>query len=77
MSITTPQRFPILFTGANRGMSLIGVTPAGSWVDLGPDALVVHLGWGFRMRAPRSAIVSAAPDHEKVLGWGAHGWHHR
>ncbi len=77
MTTTSPQRFPILFTGANHGMGLIGVTPSRSWVEVRADEVEVHLGWGFRMVAPRAAIVSAAPDTDKVMGWGAHGWDHR
>jgi hypothetical protein len=68
------RRFPILFTGANKAMVVIGLRPANSYVELSDSALTVRLGWGFSVHADRAAVASAAPDHGKVRGWGAHGW---
>jgi hypothetical protein len=68
------QRFPILFTGANRSMRLIGIVPSRGHVDVDETTIHVRMGWAFSARVARSAVTSAAADHERVLGWGAHGW---
>ena len=67
-------RFPIRFTGANQAMVVLGITPAGSFVDVLDDRVVVRMGWAFHAVIPRASIVSVAEDHERVMGWGAHGW---
>jgi hypothetical protein len=73
-SATAARRFPIRFTGANKAMIVIGLRPATSYVDVSETAVAVRLGWGFSLHADRAAVASAAPDHDKVRGWGAHGW---
>ena len=67
-------RFPIRFTGANRAMVVLGIRRSASFVEVGEGELRVRLAWAFRLRVPRSSVQSAAPDHGRVLGWGAHGW---
>jgi hypothetical protein len=67
-------RFPIRFTGISTAMSVIGITRSGSYVDVGDERVEVRLGWGFRATFPRSSVQSVADDHDKVWGWGAHGW---
>lgn len=71
------ERFPILYTGANRAMAVLGLRSANSFVDVADDAVTVRLGWAFRARIPRSSIVGVADDHDRVWGWGAHGWRGR
>ena len=71
------MRFPILFTGINTAMVVIGVTRSGSYVDVGPDVVRVRLGWAFRATIDRAAVRSADHDHDRVWGWGAHGWRGR
>jgi hypothetical protein len=73
-SATAARRFPILFTGANRALVVIGLRPATSYVELSDTTLTVRLGWGFALHTDRAAVAAAAPDHDKVRGWGAHGW---
>ena len=68
------RRFPIRFTGANRTMGLIGITRSRSYVDVDADSLRVHMGWAFAAAIPRSSVRSATNDHDRVLGWGVHGW---
>lgn len=67
-------RFPILFTGINKAMVVLGVTQANSWVDVSETEMVVHLGWAFHSSVPRDAIRSVTDDTDRVWGWGAHGW---
>jgi hypothetical protein len=68
------QRFPILFTGANRAMGILGLRPKACWVDVGDSRLVVHMSWAFRLAVPRSSVTRVETDTERVLGWGVHGW---
>jgi len=68
------RRFPIRFTGLNRAMSVLGLRPKNSYVDVGTADVTVRLGWAFRATLARSSIESVDHDHDRVLGWGAHGW---
>jgi hypothetical protein len=69
-------RFPIRFTGANKAMVVLGMTPRTCYVDVTTDVLDVRFGWAFRCRARRSSITSIVDDTAPVWGWGAHGWRH-
>jgi hypothetical protein len=69
-----PRRFPIRFTGANRTMGLIGITRPRCYVEVGADRIRVRMGWAFAAELPRSSVRSATNDHDRVLGWGVHGW---
>ncbi len=75
--VTDSRRFPILFTGANRAMTVLGLRRANSSVDLGPSEITVRMGWAFRATVPRSSITSVDEDDDRVLGWGVHGWRGR
>lgn len=70
-------RFPIHFTGANKAMVVLGLRSANSYVDVGPIDITIRMGWAFRAVVPRTAIASVAEDHDRVLGWGVHGWRSR
>jgi hypothetical protein len=71
------QRFRVRFTGANKAMAVLGLTPGNSFVDVCATDVVVRLGWAFRATVPRSTVQAVAPDHDEVRGWGAHGWNGR
>lgn len=77
MTLSPATRFPILFTGANRSMSMVGLTPPSSWVDVSDTDVEIRMGWAFHLRAPRTAIASVAADDGTVGGWGVHGWRGR
>ena len=70
-------RFPIRFTGANKGMALLGIIPSRCYVEVDDQEMRVRMTWAFRATVPRSSVRSAALDHEPVMGWGAHGWRGR
>jgi hypothetical protein len=72
-----PTRFPILFTGPNKAMRAIGIRPRSSYVEVESDSVDVHMGLAFRARVPRDSVRSVDVDHERVGGWGAHGWRGR
>ena len=69
-----PARFPIRFTGFNRAMALFGIAPSRCRVEVDEAQLHVSMGWAFEMRAPLADVRAATLDHDRVLGWGAHGW---
>ncbi len=68
------RRFPIRFTGANRAMVLLGLRPANSEVTIGPTDVRIRMGWAFHTSVPIASVTSATEDHDRVLGWGVHGW---
>lgn len=67
-------RFPIRFTGANKAMVVLGMHPGNSHVTINGDDVEVRMGWCFAVRFRRSSVASAAEDHDRVRGWGVHGW---
>jgi hypothetical protein len=70
-------RFPIRFTGANRAMAVLGLTPAGSWVEVPGGRLLVRMGWAFSLDTPVEHVRTAEPYDGRVWGWGVHGWRGR
>ena len=71
------QRFPILFTGLNRAMGALGISPSRSWVVVRDDTLSVRMSWAFRLDVPLVNVRDARPDTGRVWGWGVHGWRGR
>ena len=67
-------RFPIRFTGANKAMGALGITRRSAWVEVSATEVSVHMSWAFDGHAPRSSVRSVTEDHDRVAGWGAHGW---
>lgn len=72
-----PTRFPIRFTGSNRAMALLGMSPARSWVEVGDDVLRARMGWAFKLDAPLVNVREAARDARRAWSWGVHGWRGR
>ncbi|MGD9792941.1 MAG: hypothetical protein AB7V43_05630 [Acidimicrobiia bacterium] len=70
-------RFPILFTGLNKTMSLLGLAPRWCWAELDAERLTVHMSWAFRATIDRSAMRSVEPYDGRILGWGVHGFRGR
>lgn len=68
------HRYPIRFTGLNRAMAVLGLTPRSSYVEVTTSMLEVRMGWGFHASVPLASVRSADHDHDRVWGWGAHGW---
>lgn len=70
-------RFPVRFTGLNRGMAAVGLTPGGSWVEMDGERLRVRMGWAFHLDTPVEHVRAAAPYEGRVWSWGVHGWRGR
>ncbi len=68
------ERFPILFTGLNRAMPIIGLLPRRCWIEVGEDAVSVRMGWAFRATISRPAIWAVELTDRRVWVWGVHGW---
>ncbi|MEI2703899.1 MAG: hypothetical protein V9E89_01250 [Ilumatobacteraceae bacterium] len=68
------MRYPILFTGANKAMVVLGIIPRQAYVDLSSTDITVRMGWAFRAVIPRAAVMAAEHDDGRVTGWGVHGW---
>lgn len=71
------ERFPIRFTGANRAMVLLGLSPRSCVVELTATDVVVRMAWSFHTQFPRASVRTAERDTDRVGGWGAHGWNGR
>jgi hypothetical protein len=70
-------RFPIRFTGLNRAMAVLGMSPARSWVEIDDEVIRVRMGWAFKLDAPLVTIRDARRDTTRVWSWGVHGWRGR
>jgi hypothetical protein len=73
----TATRFPIRFTGLNRALTLLGLGPGRSWVDVDGQLLRVRMGWGFHLDAPLVTVRAVRLDDRRVWSWGVHGWRGR
>jgi hypothetical protein len=75
--VTTPRdRFDIRYAPVLRPLfTALGMGPGTSRVTVTEDELRAVMGWAFRGRIARHAIVSARPARTPViLGIGVHGW---
>ncbi len=70
----TDRRFPVRFTGANKAMAVLGLSARTCAVEVTDTGIVVRMGWGFHAEVPRASVRTVEPDHDRVMGWGAHGW---
>ena len=55
-------------------MRVLGLTPGGSWVEVGDGVLRARMGWAFSMEAPLESVRQAQLDTRRVWSWGVHGW---
>jgi hypothetical protein len=70
--------FPISFDPWYRVLSYaVGLPPSSSYVDLDNEHVQVRMGWAFRSRFPRSAIVSVSELDVRPLSRGVHGFRGR
>jgi hypothetical protein len=67
--------FPITFESWYRVFSsAVGLLPSSSYVDVEGDQVVVRMGWAFRTRFPRSAVVSVSKLGRRPVSRGVHGF---
>jgi hypothetical protein len=71
--IAPTARFPIHFARAYAPLAaVLGAGRRRSWLAVGDDEVVVRMGWAFRARVPRAAIVSARPHPRVRFALGVH-----
>jgi len=58
-------------------LSVMGMGPRFSRIELTDDSLVVRMGWAFRATVARSAITGVRAARGLVGGIGVHGWRGR
>jgi|ERR1700688_203738 len=75
MSLTRTFRFR--FGAFRLLLSVLGMGPAFSSVDVDDDNLRVRMGWAFRTTIPLRQITDARPSQGLVGGIGVHGWNGR
>jgi hypothetical protein len=75
--IVGTQRFAIRYGIARPLLSILGMGPAFSGIDLGDDRMKVKMGWVFRVSVPRASVRGAEPSSGLVGGIGVHGWNGR
>jgi hypothetical protein len=71
------MRFPIRFTGLNRAMALLGLTPGACWVEIGAGLLRVRMSWAFHLDVALESVRDARVDDRRVWSTGVHGWRGR
>jgi hypothetical protein len=55
-------------------LSVVGVGPAFSRLEVDETSLDVRMGWGFRATVPRASIRSVRRSGNRWNGIGVHGW---
>lgn len=72
---TAVSHFPISFDGWYRVLSsIVGLLPSASYLNVETEEVEVRMGWAFRSRFPRSAVVSASEVGRRPLSRGVHGF---
>ena len=54
--------------------SVLGLSPSKSYIHVGAEEVEVRMGWAFRSRFPRTAVVSASEMSMRPLSRGVHGF---
>ena len=67
--------FPISFDSWYRVLSsMVGLLPSASYVNVDNEHVQVRMGWAFRSRFPRTAVVSLSELGRKPVSRGVHGF---
>jgi hypothetical protein len=70
--VTDSARLPIRFGRLEPLFRLLGITPASSYVDIGPDRVRARMGWAFGAEVPRTSVRSARRIRN-AISIGVHG----
>lgn len=54
-------------------MTVLGLGPGLSRIEVDSETVYVVMGWAFRARIPRSSVRSARPGDDAAGGIGVHG----
>ena len=69
-----PERFAIRYGALRPLLSLLGLGPRHSGLELDRDRLRARMGWAFIAAVPRAQIRSAERSEGAVGAVGVHGW---
>ena len=72
--MASSQTFPFRYGVFRPLLSVLGVGPRFSSVDVEADRVRVRMGWSFHADIPRSSITGAEAFRGLVGGIGVHGW---
>jgi hypothetical protein len=72
--MASSQTFPIKYGFFRPLLSVLGIGPAFSGVEVDGDHLRVRMGYAFRARVPLASITRVEPFSGFVGGIGVHGW---
>ena len=72
--MASPQTFPIRYGVFRPLLSVLGMGPRFSSVQVEGDRVRVRMGWSFQADIPRSSITGAEASTGFVGGIGVHGW---
>ena len=75
--MTAPRSFRFSYGVFRLLLSILGMGPAFSRVELDHGTLGVRMGWTFRASVPVRQITAAQPRRGLVGGIGVHGWRGR
>jgi hypothetical protein len=68
-------RCPIAFDAWYRALStVLGLPPSTAYVEVAGDDVEARMGWAFKSRFPRSAVVSASTVDTRPMSRGVHGF---
>lgn len=69
------QRFPIKFDPWYRWLStVLFLAPSGAYVEVSGEEVRVQMGWAFRSRFRKMAVVSTTQMSKRPLSRGVHGF---
>jgi hypothetical protein len=75
--MTPTRRFAFSYGVFRLLLSVLGMGPAFSSVELDGENLRVRMGWAFRATIPVAHITGTRPRQGLVGGIGVHGWRGR
>jgi hypothetical protein len=71
----TAVRFPILFDPWYRVLStVLGLPPSSAYLQVAGPQIEVRMGWAFRSRFPKSAVLSTSVLDMRPISRGVHGF---
>ncbi|MGI8809696.1 MAG: hypothetical protein ACR2KK_18020 [Acidimicrobiales bacterium] len=72
--MASARLFPLRYGLFRPLLSVLGIGPRFSGVEVEDQHLRVRMGWSFRADVPLNSVAAARPDHGFVGGIGVHGW---
>ncbi len=68
------QRFDLRYGWGKWPLTIVGMGPKRSWIEVDDDKVRVRMGWAFSATIPRDAIADVSAEPMKGwLGIGVHG----